>query len=117
MGKKEGSLSCAALAGGGINCEGSALVAVRALFGIKPIRRDAEHIVALDADAMDDGTNDRAGMEGLVQTARRRSASFLWNAFSRHERILARGDAASNESLRHPREVAAHLLNVGNTRS
>jgi hypothetical protein len=42
--------------------EGSAFVAVRALLGIKPIRRDAEHIVALDADAVDDGTNDSAGL-------------------------------------------------------
>ena len=93
---------------------GSALVAVRALFGIKPIRRDAEHIVALDAHAMDDGTNDGAGLGRFAEAARRRSSGFLGNAFSGHERILARGDAASNESLRHPREVAAHPLNAGN---
>jgi hypothetical protein len=31
----------------------SALVAIRALFRIKSIRRDAKHIVALDADPVD----------------------------------------------------------------
>jgi hypothetical protein len=33
-----------------------------ALLGIKPVGSDAEHIIALDADAMDDGTDDRAGL-------------------------------------------------------
>jgi hypothetical protein len=33
-----------------------------ALLGIKPVGRNAEHIIALDADAMDDGTDDRAGL-------------------------------------------------------
>jgi hypothetical protein len=39
----------------------SAFVAVRALLGIKPIGSHTEHIVALDADTVDDGTDDRAG--------------------------------------------------------
>jgi hypothetical protein len=32
----------------------SAFVAVGALLGIKPVGRDAEHVVALDADAVED---------------------------------------------------------------
>ena len=45
---------------------GSAFVAVGALLGIKPVGSDAEHIVALDTDAVEDSTNDRAGLDGLV---------------------------------------------------
>jgi hypothetical protein len=40
----------------------SAFVAVRALLGIKPIGSHTEHIVALDADAVDDRTDDRTGL-------------------------------------------------------
>jgi len=32
------------------------------LLGIKPIGSDAEHIIALDADAVDHGTDDGAGL-------------------------------------------------------
>jgi hypothetical protein len=38
------------------------LVTYRALLGIKPIGSNAEHIVALDADTMDDGTDDGTGL-------------------------------------------------------
>ena len=38
-----------------------AFVTDGALLCIKPIGSDAEHIVALDADAVDDGTDDRGG--------------------------------------------------------
>ena len=61
-----------------------------ALLGIKSIGRDAEHIVALDADAMDDRTDDGAGLDWFGQTTRRWSGGFLRDALSRHERILAR---------------------------
>jgi len=37
-----------------------------ALLGIKPVRSDAEHVIALDADAMDDGTYDGAGLDGFA---------------------------------------------------
>jgi hypothetical protein len=40
----------------------SAFVTDGALFGIKSIRSDAEHVVALDADTMDDGADDGAGL-------------------------------------------------------
>ena len=49
----------------------SSFVAVGALLGIKPIRRDAEHVVALDADAVDDRTDDGAGLERLARPGRR----------------------------------------------
>ncbi len=74
----------------GTNCGESALVAVRALLGIKPIGCDAEHVVALDADAVDDGTNDSAELGRFAGAARRRSSGFLRDVFSRHGRIVAR---------------------------
>ncbi len=42
------------------NSGSSAFVTDGALLGIKPIGRDAEHVVALYADAVDDGTYDGA---------------------------------------------------------
>jgi len=73
-----------------------------ALLGIKPIRRDAEHIVALDADAVDDRAYDRSGLHRLVQSTRRKSDGFLRDALSGHGRILARRGLSSIESRRHP---------------
>src|SRR6266481_6432596 len=58
-----------------------AFVAVRALPGIKPIRRDAEHVVALDADAVDDGADDGAGLERLARPGRRGGGSFFGRGF------------------------------------
>ncbi len=43
--------------------DSSALVAVRALFGVEVLGGDAEHVVALDANAVDDG---RARGDGRV---------------------------------------------------
>jgi hypothetical protein len=43
-----------------------AFVTIGALLGIKPIGRDAEHVVALDAHAVDDGTDDGAGLRGFA---------------------------------------------------
>ena len=67
-----------------------AFVTDGALLGIKPIRRDAEHVVALDADAVDDRADDGAGLDWFSQATRRRSDVFLRDALSRHERILTR---------------------------
>ncbi len=61
-----------------------------ALLGIKQIRRNAEHIVALDADTVDDSTDDGAGLDWFVQATRRRGDGFFRDAISRHEPILAR---------------------------
>jgi len=54
-----------------------AFVTVGALLGIKPIWRDAEHIVALDADAVDDRADDCAGLERLVGLRRMGSGGFF----------------------------------------
>jgi len=54
-----------------------AFVTVGALLGIKPIWRDAEHIVALDADAMDNGADDGAGLEWLIGLRRMGSGGFF----------------------------------------
>jgi hypothetical protein len=76
-----------------------------ALLGIKPVGRNAEHIIALDTDAVDDRAYDCAGLDGFVPATRRRSGSFLRDALSRHERILARRGLAFLESGRHPWDV------------
>ena len=68
-----------------------------ALFSIKSIGRDAEHIVALDADAVDDRTYDRARLGWLVQ-ATERSGGLFREALGRHSRILTRRGVASRES-------------------
>jgi len=86
----------------GINWERSAFVTDGALLGIKAIGRNAEHIIALDADAVDDRANDGARLDGFVQATRGKSGGFLWDALGGHERILARRGLASLESRRHP---------------
>jgi len=48
----------------------SAFVADRALLGIKSIGRDAEHIVALDADTVDDRTDDGAWLDWFFRATR-----------------------------------------------
>jgi hypothetical protein len=52
-------------------------VTVWALLGIKSIRRDAEHIVALDADPVDDRADDGAGLERLAGLRGMRSGGFF----------------------------------------
>ena len=63
---------------------------IGALLGIKPVGRDAEHIIALDADAVDDGTYDGAGLGGFGRASRRRSSGLLGDALGGHGRILTR---------------------------
>jgi hypothetical protein len=60
-----------------------------ALLGIKSVGSNAEHVVALDADAVDDGTYDGAGLGGFGQATRGRTDGFLNGAFTGHGRILA----------------------------
>jgi len=55
----------------------SSFVAVGALLGIKPIRRDAEHVIALDADAVDDRADDGARLERLAGLGREGSGGFF----------------------------------------
>ena len=80
----------------------SAFVTDWALLSIKPIWRDAEHIVALDADTVDDRAYDGARLHWLAQATRRRSDGFLRDALSGHGRILARRGLWSIRSVRHP---------------
>jgi hypothetical protein len=67
----------------------SAFVTDGALLGIKSVGSNAEHIVALDADAVDDGTDDSAGLCGFGRANSKRCGSFFSGAFSGHGRILA----------------------------
>ena len=87
----------------------SALVTGGALLGIKSIGRYAEHVVALDADAVDDRTDDGAGLGRFVHATGRRSGGFVRDALSRHGRILARrgissiaGDGIPGTEKTHP---------------
>jgi len=60
----------------------SAFVTSGALLSIKSVGSDAEHVIALDADAMDDGTNDGSGLGRFGQAARRRSGGLVRDALS-----------------------------------
>ena len=54
-----------------------AFVTDGALFSIKPIGRNAEHVVALDAYAVDDRTHHGSRLDGFGRTSRGRSGRFL----------------------------------------
>jgi hypothetical protein len=73
----------------GGNFANSAFVTDGALFGIKSVGSDAEHVVALDADAVDDRAYDGAWLGGFRQATHGRSGGFLSGAFGGHGRILA----------------------------
>jgi hypothetical protein len=88
----------------------SAFVAVGALFGIKSIRGHREHVVALDADAVEDGADDGAGLERLDGCRGMRLFGLIWGGFSRHERILACEGVSSKQPRRHPGGCQAHPL-------
>ena len=62
-----------------------AFVTGGALFGIKSVGGDAEHIVALDADTVDDRAYDGAGLDGLVQSSRGGSGGLLRDILGRHK--------------------------------
>jgi hypothetical protein len=81
-----------------------------ALLGIKPIRRDAEHVIALDAHAVDDRTDDGAGLGRFVEATRGSSGRFPRDAFSSHERILACRGLASKGGRRHPEDMEVASL-------
>ena len=69
-----------------------------ALLGIKSVRSDAEHIVALDAHAVDDRTDNGARLWRFRQAGRGRSGRLFRNAFGGHEGILARCSMASKKA-------------------
>src|SRR5258708_36705453 len=87
---KETRIAADLVASKSINGYGSsAFVTDWALLSIKPIWRDAEHIVALDADTVDDRAYDGARLHWLAQATRRRSEGFLRSGISGHEGMLA----------------------------
>ncbi len=94
-----------------------AFVTSGALLCIKPVGSDAEHIIALNADAVDDRTYDRAGLGRFGQATRRSSGGFLRDALSGHERILARRPLASIGSRRHPWDAKDASVRVTDARS
>jgi len=67
----------------------STLVTGGALLGIKSIGSNAEHVVALDADAVDDGTDNGTGLQRFGRATRSWSSGFFGGAFSGHGRILS----------------------------
>jgi len=67
----------------------STLVTGGALLGIKSIGSNAEHVVALDAHAVDDGTDNGTGLQRFGRATRSWSSGFFGGAFSGHGRILS----------------------------
>jgi hypothetical protein len=82
--------------------EVSAFVTGGALFGIKLVGRDAEHIVALDADAVKDGADNRARLAGIFQAGCVPKGGLLGARIGRHEAILACGGRTPTEGGQHP---------------
>ena len=81
---------------------------VGALLGIKFVGGNGEHIGALDANAVEHGADDGAGLSWFRGGARGRSGGCFVTAFSGHGRILACRGVASKACLRHPEEAAVH---------
>ncbi len=70
------------------NRKGSTFVAIGALLGIKSVRGDAEHIVALDADTVDHGADDGL-WPGFNRTRWMGIGDFFGVRLSCHGAILA----------------------------
>ena len=68
------------------------LVAIRALFGIKLIGRDAEDIVALNAHAVKDGADDRTRLTHGLHSRPMLVDGSARGKLGGHGRILARGN-------------------------
>jgi hypothetical protein len=88
----------------------STFVTRGALLGIKSIGSNAEHVVALDADAVDDGADNGTGLQRFGRATCSWSSGFLGGAFSGHERILARRGEASIGVYGIPWTERTHLL-------
>jgi hypothetical protein len=67
----------------------SAFVTIGALLGIKFIGGNGEHIVALDANAVEHRADDGAGLGWFSRAGRNGSGGCFAAAFSGHGRILA----------------------------
>jgi hypothetical protein len=83
------------------------------LLGIKPVRSDAEHVVALDAHAVDDRTNDGTRLGRFGQAASGRNGRFLRDTLSGHRQILTRRGMASKGADGIHTMYQLHPLDVG----
>jgi hypothetical protein len=90
--------------------EESAFVTGGALFGIKSIGSDAEHVVALDADAVQDGTDYGAGLTQGFHAGRMLVDGATRRKFRGHGEILARVGARQNSGDGIPRRLWRILL-------
>jgi hypothetical protein len=81
--------------------EVSAFVTGGAVFGIKLVRRDAEHIVALDAHAVKERTDNRARLDWIFWAGRVLSDGLLGARIGRHAAILARGSRTPTAGGQH----------------
>jgi len=75
---------------------GSTFVAIGALLGIKSVRGDAEHIVALDADTVDHGADDGLWPGRFEQTHWMGIRDFFGVRLSCHGAILPYGNFISH---------------------
>jgi len=76
--------------------KGSTFVAIGALLGIKSVRGDAEHVVALDADAVDHGADDSLWPGRFDRTRWMRIGDFFDVRLSCHGAILSYGNFVSH---------------------
>jgi hypothetical protein len=81
--------------------EASAFVTGGAVFGIKLVGRDAEHIVALDAHAVKDGTDNSARLDGIFWAGWVLGGGLLGARIGRHAAILARGSCTPTGGGQH----------------
>ncbi len=85
----------------------SAFVTCGALFGIKLVGRHGEHVVALDADAVKDGTDNRAWLARIFQAGWLSSRGSLGARISGHEVILACEGRKPTEGGQHPLGISS----------
>jgi hypothetical protein len=96
--------------------EVSAFVTGGAVFGIKLVGRDDEHVVALDADAVENRTDDRAGLAGVFQAYGRLVRGLLRNSFAGHGEIIACRSRRPTEGGLHPLGTSSASSLCGNYR-
>jgi hypothetical protein len=92
----------------------SAFVTGGALFGIKLIGRDDEHIVALDTDTVKNRADDRTGLARIFRAGRRHSGGLLGIRFGGHEAILAWGSRRPIVRRLHPLGPSSASSILGN---
>lgn len=81
---------------------------VWALLDIKLIGRDLEHVVALDAYAVEDSADGAAGLAHGLHAGRVLIDGPVGGRLGGHGRILARGKLHENIRGQHPAETGEH---------